>query len=391
MEDVLMQTSQIILRESLQPRHINVIIQGAAQMVYSTHTSFELKTTNVTFAALGTFDQASAMTDQKLMDSLVKQAFDRATFKDIFLSLLQESPSEPLSQVVELSLQKQGTATTGDGISMNTVAPSRTESSEGLTPVDVSLIVVSSLILVVIVLVLLHGRSRRPKTSTGQPCKPPKRSQASPVSPSRKFATATSFDESFSASFPIPRAESITPFNPNHVVTPNFRITKHSPPNTFEKSMSNATTVLMSNRSPSPEDATVAMTTPSPSALEMSFDSSDSEDGFSPSGDLSRALDSMSERFSSKWFEGSQTSFSVDSHDIFGVDVSNKADEDQCFTSTNTSSYRGQSMEEWVQSIRVVVKPGSTTSIASLKSAPQSLMHFDTHSTGEESEGGFTI
>lgn len=383
-----MQTSHIVHHQSTQPKHMNVIIQGAAQVVYHTFTSFELKTANVTFAVLGTFDQTTATSDQKFMDSLVVQAFDRATYRDVFLALLKESPNEPLSQVVEFSLQKHGTALSGGGINMSTVAPSKTASSEGLTPVDLSLIVASSLILVVVVLVLLHGRARRLKTSTGQP---PKRSEASPVSPSRKFATTTSFDESFSGSYPIPKAEPVSLFNPKQALTPNFRIIKHSPPKAFEKSMSNATTVMMSNRSPSPENVTVAMTTPSPSALEMTSDSEDSEDGFSRSGDLLQVLESTAERFSSKWFEGSQTSFSVDSHDIFGVDVSSKADDDQCFASTNSASYKGQSMEEWVQSIRVVARPGSTKSLAGLRLAPQSLTNFETTSNREESEGGFTI
>ena len=388
MEDILMRTTEIIHRGSMQPTDINVIIQGAVPVSYNTHTSFELKTTNVTFAVLGTFDEVRTTADQKFMDSLVVQAFDRATFKDLLLSLLQESSNEPLSQVVELALRKELTTVPAGGLNANTVAPSPPESIEGLTPVDVSLIVVSSLILVVIVLVLLHGRSRRPKTLTHHTNK---RSHQSPGSSTRKFATTTSFDESFSSSSPISQDERMAAFNLSQAATPNFRIMKHSPPNGVEKSLSNATTIKMSNRSPSSEDVTIAMTTPSPSALEMTSGSSDSEDGFSRSGDLAHALDIMSERFSSKWFEGSQTSFSVDSHDIFGVGVSGKADESQGFTSTNSASYRGQSMEEWARSIRVVSAAGSATSAPSLRSAPESLSHFETDAFDEECYGRLSI
>jgi hypothetical protein len=85
--------------------------------------------------------------------------------------------------------------------------------------------------------------------------------------------------------------------------------------------------------------------------------SSDSEAGHSSSaGDSSSG--SFSEPFASKWFKGgSQTSFSVDSQDIFGVDVTSKTGvvgDEQFFSNTNSTSFKGQSMDDWARAIRVV-------------------------------------
>ena len=155
MEAILMHTTERTHRVSLQPRDVNVVIQDHVQTV-NKQTSFELKSTLVTFVVLGNFDKMSAATGPKFMDSLVYQAFNRAIFKDLFITLLKESPHETLKHVHDTSIEKQATEVQLD----DTVITETTFSSAatGLTTVDICLIVVSSFIFVAIVLVVLFIR-----------------------------------------------------------------------------------------------------------------------------------------------------------------------------------------------------------------------------------------
>lgn len=420
MEEVLMHKTQTIYGESslLPPSDINVVIQDHVQIRYSTQTAFTVKTTNITFVVLGNFDTLSAETGPTFMDSIVSQTFERDTYcKDLFLSLLKESSSESLNQFLAMDLSKQLTDVIL--VDVATEPPAPTDTSENLTPLDISLIVVSALIFTVIVLVLVCSRCQMSKKVANEiaikkPRHPTHRAA------SAEFGTVTSFDDAFSGPALFLQSESVLEPASNlskQPVDPTFRILRHSPPNIF-KSLS-TTTVTTSNRSPTavamhPSVAKVANSKtfsagagagvvmdspgvgPFPSDLAMTplnSLSSDSEAGHSSSaGDSSSG--SFSEPFASKWFKGgSQTSFSVDSQDIFAVDVASKVGaggDEQFFSST---SFKGQSMDDWTRAIRVVatnVVTSSVSSGAAIRSvvpAPQSSDPFPTN-TGDIPEEG---
>ena len=382
MEAILMHTTERTHRVSLQPRDVNVVIQDHVQTV-NKQTSFELKSTLVTFVVLGNFDKMSAATGPKFMDSLVYQAFNRAIFKDLFITLLKESPHETLKHVHDTSIEKQATEVQLD----DTVITETTFSSAatGLTTVDICLIVVSSFIFVAIVLVVLFIR----KEATPKEPDPRRRRRArnypSPAVQQRLATTDASIGGESSS-----RSVTHLQFVPSgalsdKAVNPNFRIIKHSPPTTPSKTIS--TTV---KGSPT-ETALTSTLSSAPSAREVSSCGSSSSDD-SCSGDLSSALGTLSEQFSSKWFEGSQNSFSVDSQDIFAVDVVGKSDDSttlsHCSTAIIASSKEGIPIMDWSKSIRVISSDKS--SVATRASAPES-MYFNADAYSESDAGFVTI
>ena len=434
MEAILMHTTERTHRVSLQPRDVNVVIQDHVQTV-NKQTSFELKSTLVTFVVLGNFDKMSAATGPKFMDSLVYQAFNRAIFKDLFITLLKESPHETLKHVHDTSIEKQATEVQLD----DTVITETTFSSAatGLTTVDICLIVVSSFIFVAIVLVVLFIR----KEATPKEPDPRRRRRArnypSPAVQQRLATTDASIGGESSS-----RSVTHLQFVPSgalsdKAVNPNFRIIKHSPPTTPSKTISTTVkgspteTALTSTLSSAPsarevsscgssssddspsgdlssaltpsksisttakgsptETALTSTLSSAPSAREVSSCGSSSSDD-SCSGDLSSALGTLSEQFSSKWFEGSQNSFSVDSQDIFAVDVVGKSDDSttlsHCSTAIIASSKEGIPIMDWSKSIRVISSDKS--SVATRASAPES-MYFNADAYSESDAGFVTI
>jgi hypothetical protein len=345
MENVLKNTSRLIHRKSLQPINLHVVIQNFTHVTYNTQNSFVLKTINVTFAIIGTFQEYSVATGPTFMDTLVTITFDRYEYKNLFLNFLHESKHESLHQILAVYLLK---------LSMNlsdqkpTVTANATvnQSHEILTPVDISLIVVSSLILSCMLLLLVITRFRRPKIIT---------KETAQGLQSRGFSSredTLSFDDSF----PGHQANhsSLAHIPPKKVIAPPFRIFDSSPQIALRKTMSGIT-VPTSNVSRQIIDSSITMVPLElNTTIDMTPDSSESGElsKLKSTGDLSSALALLPGTFPTPWFDSSHASFSSDSHDLFPSDACNTDDHDGHFSISN--SYKGQSMEEWRRSILVV-------------------------------------
>jgi hypothetical protein len=364
MKGILKNTSHIIYRQSLQPMDVHVLIQNFSQVTYNTHNSFVLKTINITFAVVGIFQESSSATGPTFMDSLVVNSFDRYENKNLFLASLQESKHESLHQILAAYLLKMS-------LTFSDQKPNTTETipqnNEVLTPVDISLIVVSSMILSCMLLLLVLARVRRPKTITKE-----KAQSIQQRNSSSSRENTLSFDESFPG--PEVNHSPFAHFPPIKVMDPPFRIFDPSPPNALRKSMSGIT-VPTSNLSrhdmdssieiiPLELNTTIDMTPDSSEAGEVSKSHS--------AGDLSSAL-ALSGPLSTRWFDGSHASFSCDSHELFPSDFSSTGEHDGHFSVSN--SYKGQSMEEWRRSILVV--PRNNTPKWTIDSGLQVLGHSD--------------
>jgi uncharacterized membrane protein YgcG len=408
MESVLMQ----VATTDNSPRELNVVIQSH-KLGNAASTSIaldDLPTTLVTFAVLGTFaDYQPEATGTTVMNNVVSKAFTRATYKGAFLASLKATQDLALMRVIDVSIELLNKESElSNPIVEEEEAPS---AEEELTVVDISLIAVSSLICIGIVMVVIQS-SREEKTK-----KPPRSASSRtgckyPSPAVQHKLTVPSFDESMTSTphlqFLPESTNSDSP--PEQALDSHFRILHHSPPKTpgtllgsevdddddddegslfFEQ---HETSIMSMSSMPS----SVASGDSPPGAVPSSGGSSSSgssggSSGRSSviSGALPASLGSLSGHFSSsKWFEdgASQTSFSVDSQDVFGVDVESgvdcckPSDSKSCSSKTIDSAHGITSLIEWARTIRVINSDNNSLSVATLHSAPELEHYFNSDS-----------
>mmetsp|Transcript_9559 Transcript_9559/g.13992 ORF Transcript_9559/g.13992 Transcript_9559/m.13992 type:complete len:393 (-) Transcript_9559:108-1286(-) len=325
MTTVLIRTTESIHRESLRPKNISVVVQeyellssDDKRSQVSETVNFGLPTSIITFVVLGNYKKLSAATGTEFMDALVSNAFYSDTLKEKFIALLRSSRDESLNKILDTTIEKETASfITGDNF-LHESAPS-TETK--LTVVDIILIVVSSLIFAIIACLAIIYWSEHYDT------------EADSRSTRSSMATSEKIDLSDHKSL--------------HVQFSSRRNYEGMPKNHLNMCiLDDISPTLSTNKTQTviQEEKNEFL---GPSFRDVS---------------ASSELFVESECFCSRWFGGTQQSFSVDDDDLFAVDVDGKLrDTVTRGSNKNGKNLRGKSIAEWTKSIRVIPSEYSTS------------------------------
>lgn len=327
MAKILKSKTDFLSQEPLRPTNISVVIQkyellslDDERSQFSEAAGVKAQTSIIKYFVLGKYDEGSASlaTRFEFMDTLVSITFGGKIFKDEFIDLLRSSKDNSLKDVLDTTSEKDAMSFfLGKNFEDKTTLPSIKAT---LTAVDIVLIVVSSLIFASIVCtVIIHQKGH---------------SEVDTESHSTRFSSRA-LSENF------PDISGLQSSNIQFVLKDTRKGMQRSNLNNSVFDDHLEITYHAKSKRLSENEHTVC--------LESSF------------GDLSMSgkLSVESECFPSRWFGGSPQSFSVDSDDIFAVDVDGNQNAEICSKQGETL-VRGKSIAEWQKSIRVIPSENST-------------------------------